>query len=93
MKQKTVYICEGCGREYAMPHDAQACEADHYWLTYEEYKQWERLHKAAAATGRTIGITKNEETGEAFTKACQELAEFVSAHGLEEQKVPQQFYF
>ena len=39
MRQKTVYICECCGKEYSNSMDAYKCEANCLGIDIESYKK------------------------------------------------------
>lgn len=91
MRTVIMYECEQCARRYEKQEDAQKCEANHYFLTYDEYLRWKELNQIAAKAGRTVAYQKNSYTDKEFEEACQELAKFESDHDLAVVQKPKDF--
>ena len=87
MRQVTMYLCnrdpahctfQSTDRDAVIQHEC----GQHLHISVYAYEQWKTLTRKAESAGHAVGVCKNPETDAAFDKACQELADFETTHGL-----------
>ena len=86
MKTKTVFVCEQCECEYEFAEYALKCEADHFGLTLEEYKEYLALLKTEKHCGINVNIAKNERTEKLFDEAVKAVIEFRKEHNFTDNR-------
>lgn len=83
-----VYSCEHCDKDFFTEKQCEAHEATHYGITYDDYKEWERLSIIADKAGRKTSIGKSAAATKEFARAIRELGDFEESKGLVKYECP-----
>lgn len=74
--------CDICGFETHNEKEIITHVAAHLGLSYEEYREYNRLLASERAAGTACSITKNKHTEEKFDAAIAAVLSFEKEHGL-----------
>lgn len=91
MKQITKYVCETCGKEFALKTDCEVHEAAHYGLTGAEFLEWRNRCRNAASAGKMLAVSTDDHTRKTFDRMISYLVDFEEAHNLHDRKRPSDF--